>query len=72
MPAAGRQPGNATEDHEGAGQRPALPDYARVIASGDARRTGTRSRGGSMASRRRSKHGSAGRWPATWQCHRRS
>ncbi|QEU32685.1 hypothetical protein FOB57_05885 [Stenotrophomonas maltophilia] len=72
MPAAGRQPGNATEDHEVAGQRPALPDYARVVAPGDVRRTGTRGCGGSTASRRRSKHGSAGRWPAPWQCHRRS
>ncbi|AVK73178.1 hypothetical protein CEQ03_22700 [Stenotrophomonas maltophilia] len=72
MPAAGRQPGNATEDHEVAGQRPALPDCARAVASGDARRTGTRGCGGATASRQRSKHGSAGRWPATWQCHRRS
>ncbi|TGW17501.1 hypothetical protein E4417_13990 [Stenotrophomonas maltophilia] len=42
MPAAGRQPGAATEDHEVAGQRPALPAYPPVVAPGDARRTGTR------------------------------
>ncbi len=31
VPAAGRQPGNATEDHEGAGQRPALPEYHALL-----------------------------------------
>ncbi|AVH92853.1 hypothetical protein AL480_19355 [Stenotrophomonas maltophilia] len=31
MPAAGRRPGNATEDHEGAGQRPALPEYHALL-----------------------------------------
>ncbi|MBH1582617.1 hypothetical protein I5U54_20425 [Stenotrophomonas maltophilia] len=31
MPAAGRRPGNATEEHEGAGQRPALPEHHALL-----------------------------------------
>ncbi|QEU32686.1 hypothetical protein FOB57_05890 [Stenotrophomonas maltophilia] len=66
MPAAGRHPGNATEDHEVAGQRPALPEHPALLRQAmPGGRAGTRGCGGSMASRRRSKHGSARRWPAT-------
>ncbi|TIE17347.1 hypothetical protein DI041_14010 [Stenotrophomonas maltophilia] len=31
MPAAGRQPGTAIEDHEVAGQRPALPEHHALL-----------------------------------------
>ncbi|AYA92872.1 hypothetical protein PEM_19790 [Stenotrophomonas sp. Pemsol] len=31
MPAAGRQPSKATEDHEVAGQRPALPEHPALL-----------------------------------------
>ncbi|RTQ90887.1 hypothetical protein EKL94_05080 [Stenotrophomonas maltophilia] len=39
MPAAGRHPGNATGDHEVAGQRPALPQHSALPADGNARLT---------------------------------
>ncbi|RRU72350.1 hypothetical protein EGJ89_09625 [Stenotrophomonas maltophilia] len=56
MPAAGRQPGTATEDHEVAGQRPALPEHhalLRQAMSGGRERAITAPAAGALRSGRR-------------------